>query len=583
MANIILEIKIINLIPTLWYGQRVVDKYTAIAKVITAKIGEEYASLFAQPQLSDSSFKGLSAARWLSNDLSDKASKLTDLDELTYNLAKEELEKKLNRVKDFGNELLLSEKDENVKWGQLILKAINYPDESYIYYENGQVTITAWGFDLIDSNLAVSGYSRNYPTEESEASQILDKPEKEEVTRISNSEEVPEEFIKEEVSHENIDYPITAGGTVAQDNFVNKEQLYQDEEKGKQDGRNPEVRSEGKKNLQRFWPLLLVLLLMLLLGPYFLCAGKSIGSSDNNPSDPSSSFEPIAPEKIIASPDSITNIVSDRLNIVLHGNNKDIETFCSDFKRIYPSSEYKIISKNSQIPKIQVQVPGEELENLKNSLESKMSGYQLLIWHESIFQKNTQFNDPGFNDPKKSWYFDEVQAKESWDITQGDEAIIIAILDSGFDLNHPEMKDKVYKPWDVTTLSSNIKYHSDHSIHGTHVASISAGNSNNNSGVSGIAPNCKIMPVKVSDENGTIGSSYVVDGLLYAINNGADVVNMSLGLYVNPMVEFFPEEVQKDIIRNSFKDEEEFWKLLFNIALENKTAVVLAGGNQNLG
>lgn len=604
MANIILETKITNLSPTLWYGQNAVDKYNAIIKVISAKIGDEYASIFSQPQLSESALKGYSTARWLSNHIGSNAQRFTDLDQNTYQNAIKILQKKLDKVTSFGNTLLLSEKDENVKWGQLILKIVTYPDESYLYYENGKVAITAWGFKLNDPSLAITGYSREFANKEINTpksvseSELKHEPEPspKEVNNEIDKVEVDQTLNEEKLARENkgglsiVDNeepPLNSSESpekadelkVEQEEVIeheNEDQKIRDEDSASTD----EIEKTSLINKYRWW---LLLLLLLLLGALlFFIFYKPIGSGDIPPQEVGQVIKPIDPVTIITSPDSITNIVSDRLNVALHGQNKDIDIFCKNFKKLYPSSDYSVIYKDPKTARVQIQVPSEELSSIKNSLESKMSGYQLLIWHESIFQKNAKFNDPGFLDNNKSWYFDEVQAKEAWDITQGDEDVVIAVLDSGFDLNHPELINKVYKPWDVTTRSSTIIYNSKHSMHGTHVASISAANADNKTGVSGIAPKCKIMPVKVGDSNGTLASSYVVDGFLYALNNGADVINMSLGLYVHPSIEKLPEEAQREIIRNNFKDEEEFWNLLFDIALANNVAVVLAGGNQNV-
>lgn len=572
MANIIHEIKIDALKPVVWYGQNVVDKYTSIVKVISSQIGAEYATIFSQPQISDSAFKGLSIARWLSDKFSAKAVIITELDPDTYTQAQKILQHKISRISDFANKLLISEKDENVKWGQLILKSIIYPDQSYVLYENGDVVISAWGFEFIDPSMAITGYSKEIKKEKL----IQAQPPIEEVTE------------EEKVTEAEVINNTTEGAPLEGDD--KKEVVVpQSDESSEKDPISEDIIEEekvvNKKKswLRKYWWLLLLLLLLPLI--YFLIDYvKPIGPDGIKPKVPSIGevIPPVDLDDVIKSPDSLTNIVADRLNIALHGDNKDLDAFCKELKKIYPDDTFKIVYQDPKTARIQIQIPKEQLQTIKGELSSKMSGYNLLIWHESLFKKNTTFSDPGFSEIDKSWYFDEVQAKDAWDITQGDNDIIIAVLDSGFDLEHPELEGQIYKPWDVTTGSSSIPFHSEYSIHGTHVASISGANSNNGEGVSGIAPNCKIMPVKVGDKNGTLASSYVVDGFLYAINHGADVINMSLGLYVHPLIETLPEQAQKEIIDNSFKDEEQFWQQIFDIALKNKTAVVLAGGNQNV-
>jgi subtilisin family serine protease len=65
--------------------------------------------------------------------------------------------------------------------------------------------------------------------------------------------------------------------------------------------------------------------------------------------------------------------------------------------------------------------------------------------------------------------------------------------------------------------------------HGTHVAGIIAAVGHNNMGIAGVAPHCKIMPVKVLNHEGKGDTGDIVAGLLWAVNNGAKIVNMSLG------------------------------------------------------
>jgi len=205
----------------------------------------------------------------------------------------------------------------------------------------------------------------------------------------------------------------------------------------------------------------------------------------------------------------------------------------------------------------------------------------MLVWDESLFQHNFKPNDPGFSDIKQSWYFEEIKAIGAWDVTMGDTSLVIAIIDDGFDLTHQEFQGRIYKPWNVPAHNADVNT-GKKSIHGTHVASIALGNANNNKGVCGIAPNCKFMPIQVGDYDGLMSMTYVIDGVLYAIHNGANVVNMSLGMLALPEVANLPVNEQKQIVNNQFKDEEEFWNELFKAAYDKNIIFVLAAGNQNV-
>src|SRR5438034_2762032 len=121
------------------------------------------------------------------------------------------------------------------------------------------------------------------------------------------------------------------------------------------------------------------------------------------------------------------------------------------------------------------------------------------------------------------WAPQAVSAPAAWDTTQGDPAVTIAIVDTGVDTAHPDLQAKIVGG---TSFLGSAK---DQFGHGTHVAGIAAASTNNSTGVAGICPRCSIMPVRVLDANGSGSISDVAAGIIYAANNGARVINLSLG------------------------------------------------------
>jgi hypothetical protein len=108
------------------------------------------------------------------------------------------------------------------------------------------------------------------------------------------------------------------------------------------------------------------------------------------------------------------------------------------------------------------------------------------------------------------------------------KSIIIAVLDTGVDGNHPDLNGRVlpgYSTLDGKVYQTFKDFDTDG--HGTHVAGIIAGN-NDNKGITGVAPESTILPIKVLSERGGSDKS-VADGIIYAIENGAKVINLSLG------------------------------------------------------
>ena len=90
------------------------------------------------------------------------------------------------------------------------------------------------------------------------------------------------------------------------------------------------------------------------------------------------------------------------------------------------------------------------------------------------------------------------------------------------------------------------------------------------------------MPIQASGPQGGFFMTDVVDGILYAIKNNADVINMSLGKWYTDDITQLPPSEQMKIINQYGKDESEFWNELFQMAEENKVTIVIAAGNQKV-
>lgn len=290
-------------------------------------------------------------------------------------------------------------------------------------------------------------------------------------------------------------------------------------------------------------------------------------------------INPIDTTKIINDTLNNRRIVSNLVNIAIKNSTNSIAKFANELKQKYPSDEYKIVYIDSVINRLQVQLPEEERINFKSEIKSKLNQYKLLVWDETLFDYVKTFNDPKLKDNNANWYLKEINIDKAWEETTGDKNIIIAIIDNGFDLNHPELKGKAIKPYNVIDKSSDVS--PSNVNHGTHVASTIVANGNNNQGLLGICPDCSFMPIKVQDQNGNMSNTYIIDAILYAIKNKADVVNLSLGMQI-PMGVRIPLEQQKEYINSSAKDEEEFWNDLFNFANEKNVTCVLAAGNSNI-
>ena len=124
-----------------------------------------------------------------------------------------------------------------------------------------------------------------------------------------------------------------------------------------------------------------------------------------------------------------------------------------------------------------------------------------------------------------------IGSEAAWDKTTGNKDVLVAVIDDGFDLLHPDLKGRIVSPFNVITGSGNVSVE----FHGTHVAGLIAGNMDNELFGVGVAPSTSIMPIDVFDgEDGFI--SDVAAGVYHAVDKGADIINMSLVAYADTNV-----------------------------------------------
>lgn len=131
------------------------------------------------------------------------------------------------------------------------------------------------------------------------------------------------------------------------------------------------------------------------------------------------------------------------------------------------------------------------------------------------------------NDPYylSQWGLTRIHAPEAWDVTTGTSEFTVAVVDTGVDIDHADIIPKLVGG--ATFVTGTISPDDDHG-HGTHVAGIAAAASNNALGVAGVSWAANIMPIKVLAHNGFGTEWDVAQGVLWATNHGADVINMSL-------------------------------------------------------
>lgn len=154
------------------------------------------------------------------------------------------------------------------------------------------------------------------------------------------------------------------------------------------------------------------------------------------------------------------------------------------------------------------------------------------------------------------WNLPSIETEKGWDVSKGSDQVIIAVLDTGVQSNHPDLKGKLIKGTNIVDESAAPD---DDVGHGTHVSGIIGATVNNGEGVAGLSWYNKIMPVKVLDSSGA-GSTYsVAQGIIWAVDHGAKVINMSLGNYA-----------QADFLHDAIK-----------YAYDHDVVMIAASGNDN--
>lgn len=142
---------------------------------------------------------------------------------------------------------------------------------------------------------------------------------------------------------------------------------------------------------------------------------------------------------------------------------------------------------------------------------------------DAVAKASATPNDPYF---WLQWAHPYVNSEEAWSVTTGSPAETIAILDTGIDMSHPEMADRVVAGYDFINNDTDP---SDDNGHGTRAAGIAAATGDNGTGVAGMDWQARVMSVKVLDSTGSGSASTVAKGIIHAADQGARVLSMSFG------------------------------------------------------
>jgi subtilisin family serine protease len=181
-------------------------------------------------------------------------------------------------------------------------------------------------------------------------------------------------------------------------------------------------------------------------------------------------------------------------------------------------------------------------------------------------------NSPLDNAPENDLYgLNLVKAPAVWNQDITGEDVVVAVLDTGINYNHPELSDRIVSGYDFIDDDDDPIFNENDSDlqgkpeHGTHVAGIIAAK-NDGANVTGVAPDAKIMPIRVlgtkkdgTDPTADESKLAFANGIRFAVNNDADIINMSLGL---------PGNTESDEVKEAL-----------NYAKQEGVVVVMSAGN----
>lgn len=478
--------------PLMWHGQEIYAKYEQIVSVLQARLGPEVVQLFARPVVPDQNgAREGGEAHWLASHVRTPVP-LTSLAQSEQEAYTAQLSHALNQVLALGQELQQSEQAGERELGEVLQLAVEVPSLDYVLVENGHVVLVCWGFQVAEADererfRLVKALDAGAPTPEAEAPA---EPAPTELPPEPPSEDPPEE---------------------------------------------PSHRRRWKGVLG----ILAVVLLLGVLGwlLYLWLAPALV------PDDPG--FQPADPEqygKYEGDPLE-REIVLGQLLVVLAEGEKTREVL-DQYAPEWRQKGVRVVGYRPEMGLVQVEIDG-DLEEAREYLRDFSEVEDATVVRVDQVEQYDP-SDAGLNKDqpsKKDWGYHATNAFQAWEMTRGDEEVLVAVIDSDFAPDHPELSEPRISGYDLASGKWEVGPTPDGPAHGTHVAGTATGAIDNEAGVAGVCPGCSALLIEAGGGVGRFSQTDVIEAMEMALEEGADVINLSLGLSVPSGVD--PEEVKQ--------------------------------------
>lgn len=171
---------------------------------------------------------------------------------------------------------------------------------------------------------------------------------------------------------------------------------------------------------------------------------------------------------------------------------------------------------------ISVEVPQDAAEDVEQVLQDLPAVEEVST--PALFETMRLPRDPQVR--RQRGYLRQITVPRAWNRTRGSDRVTVAVVDTGVRTDHPDLRGKVAARHNSAYGTRAVR---DRDGHGTAVASIIAANTNNRKGIAGVGWRTRLLVVKAADRNGRLWGDAIADGIRWAVRNGADVINLSLG------------------------------------------------------